>query len=154
MSDTPVRLASVEQGEDRALDEVLALLRSNDLPTADVRANAESIYRAYSDGEFVGIGGVEIHGQNGLLRSVVVRESKRGRGYGVAICDALESRALSNGVDALYLLTTTASEFFTRRGYETVDRGAVPEAIGRTTEFSDLCPATATCMRKDLTEKD
>ena len=54
------------------------------------------------------------------------------------------------GVETLYLLTTTAPEFFGERGYAEVNREEAPEAIRGSTEFADLCPTTATCMRKRL----
>lgn len=132
------------------LGRVEAVLEANDLPSADVRQNPECFYVATAGSEFVGLGGVEADGSAGLLRSVVVTESHRGEGYGTALCEALEDRARGNGVRALYLLTATAAPFFRRRGYETVARADVPEAIRQTAEFSDLCPASATCMRKNL----
>ncbi|MFB6234874.1 MAG: arsenic resistance N-acetyltransferase ArsN2 [Halopenitus sp.] len=134
------------------LDDVKALLRANDLPAADVGENVESIYRVIEDGDLVGVGGVERYGTVGLLRSVVVAEAARGKGYGTAICDALEAQARSNGIETLFLLTTTATEFFRERGYEPAERTAVPESIRQTNEFTDLCPETATCLRKDLAE--
>jgi amino-acid N-acetyltransferase len=53
-------------------------------------------------------------------------------------------------VETLYLLTTTAAAFFARHGYETVERDTVPARIRGTTEFDDLCPDSAVCMRKRL----
>lgn len=147
MSETTVQLRPVDDGD---LEEVIALLEENGLPTADVRAKADSLYAATDDGELVGAGGLEVHGANGLLRSVVVAEPARGDGYGTAICDALEQTALESDVETLYLLTTTAAAFFRRRGYEPTDREAVPQAIRRTREFADLCPSTATCLEKRL----
>jgi amino-acid N-acetyltransferase len=132
------------------LDYVEALLERNGLPVGDVRARPEAFYYATAGGEPVGVGGLERYGRVGLLRSVVVEAAKRGYGYGSALCAALESNARTAGVETLYLLTTTASAFFDARGYVTVDRADAPSAIRQTTEFEDLCPATATCMRKSL----
>jgi amino-acid N-acetyltransferase len=53
-------------------------------------------------------------------------------------------------VETLYLLTTTAAPFFERYGYGAVAREEVPRPIRDTTEFTDLCPASATCMVKGL----
>ena len=59
-----------------------------------------------------GTDGVEIYGSEDLLRSVVIMESNRGQGYGAELCDSLEEYARTNGVETLYLLTTTAALFF------------------------------------------
>ncbi|MFW6382934.1 MAG: hypothetical protein ACOCZD_02725 [Haloferacaceae archaeon] len=59
-------------------------------------------------------------------------------------------RARNDGLGAVYLLTTTAADFFADLGFEPVDREAVPEPIRQSAAFADLCPSTATCMRRDL----
>ena len=132
------------------LDRVEALLVANDLPYEDVHSGAATFFVGESDDEVVGVGGLEVYGSVALLRSVVVEASARGEGYGSALCDALEARGRDAGADALYLLTTTAPAFFERRGYEVVERDAAPPEIRETSEFRDLCPASATCMRKRL----
>ena len=147
MTDPSVALRPVE-GDD--LDRVEALLVAGGLPTDDVRTKPECFFLARDGEAVVGAGGLEVYGSDGLLRSVVVAEPYRGRGYGGALCDALEARAREHGVGTLYLLTTTAAGFFRGRGYEATDREAVPPAVRRTTEFADLCPDSATCIRLDL----
>lgn len=147
MTDPSITLREADADD---LDRVEATLKANDLPYRDVRTGPGRFFLARSDGERVGVGGVEIHGTNGLLRSVAVAESSRGRGYGTALCEALEGYARENGVTTLYLLTTTASGFFQGRGYGEVDREDVPSSVRATTEFADLCPASATCMGKRL----
>jgi amino-acid N-acetyltransferase len=144
MSETTLRRAD---GDDRA--HVRRLLDDAELPTADLDGDV-ALYVATRDGERVGAGGLERRGDAALVRSVVVAPASRGEGHGRAIVDGLEARARDAGVEALYLLTTTAAEFFAARGYERIDRGAVPGAIAETTEFTALCPDSATCMRKEL----
>ena len=141
---------TVERADEETIDRVEALLEENDLTYRDVRTKPECFVLAHAGTEFVGVGGVEPAGSNGLLRSVAIEESRRGRGYGTALCDALEARAREDGVETLYLLTTTASAFFRRSGYEEVVREDVPPSIRRTTEFTDLCPDSATCLRKHV----
>lgn len=148
---------------DTGLDYVESLLADEGLPTGDVRAKQDCFYVAHREGDHdadgrvgddepVGVGGVEPAGEAALLRSVVVEPSARGDGVGSALCDALEAVARDDGVDALYLLTTTAAAFFAARGYEEVERSAVPAPMRDTDEFADLCPASATCLRKHLSE--
>ncbi|SHH44605.1 arsenic resistance N-acetyltransferase ArsN2 [Halobaculum gomorrense] len=156
-SSTAAPTETLSEADACDLDRVEALLSANDLPTEDVRTGPGQFYLARDrdderDGgdAVVGVGGVERHGPTGLLRSVAVEESSRGEGYGTALCAALEDRARREGVETLYLLTTTAAGFFGRLGYGAVDRESVPPAIRSTTEFAALCPASATCMRKRL----
>lgn len=130
------------------LDRVESLLTANDLPTAGLRD--ARVFVATADGELRGAGGVELHGTAGLLRSLVVPAPHRGEGHGTALCEALEAAARAAGVETLYLLTTTAADFFARRGYEAVPREDAPPRIRGTAEFADLCPASATCMRASL----
>lgn len=127
-----------------------ALLDANDLPNRDIHSGPGRFFIARAESARIGGGGLEPYGPNALLRSVVIAAPHRGQGYGAALCEALEARARTNGVETLYLLTTTASEFFRERGYEEIDRETVPPEIRETSEFTDLCPQSATCMRKSL----
>ncbi len=145
MSDARIRLEAA-----RDLDYVERVLEANDLPVGDVRSKPDCFYVGYDGENRVGIGGLKRYGEEGLLRSLVVQEAWRGEGYGTAICEALERRAHADGVERLWLLTTTAADFFARRGYEEVDRNAAPQSIQNTTEFANLCPASATCLLLSL----
>ncbi|RDI71997.1 arsenic resistance N-acetyltransferase ArsN2 [Halopelagius longus] len=138
------------RGAADSLSYVETVLEANGLPARDVRSKPDCFYVGDDGGEAVGVGGVEAYGSYGLLRSVAVEESARGEGYGTALCDALEAEARESGVETLYLLTTTAAEFFADRGYEETNRSDTPEAIRETTEFEELCPASAVCMKKSL----
>jgi amino-acid N-acetyltransferase len=102
--------------------------------------------------ERIGVGGIEHHQEAGLVRSVAIEESARGNGYGMRVCNNLLARAQSAGISTVYLLTTTAGEFFAGLGFEEVARETVPPAIQNTSEFSDLCPAAAVCMKRDFEE--
>ncbi|WP_152039685.1 arsenic resistance N-acetyltransferase ArsN2 [Salinigranum salinum] len=148
MPDTSLRLRRATAVD--ALSDVETLLAEHGLPSADVRSTPDAFYVAFEGSERVGVGGLEPHGTDGLLRSVVVEPSVRGEGYGGDLCAALEARACADGIDTLYLLTTTAADFFGARGYEPIDRADAPPSIRSTTQFADLCPTTATCMRKQL----
>lgn len=140
----------LERASGERLDEVEALLVANDLPAADVRDGAGEFFVAFDEGDVVGVGGLEVYDDVALLRSLVVHDAVRGQGYGNAVCDALEREARRREVDRAFLLTTTAAGFFDARGYETVDRSDAPSVLRGTTEFADLCPASAVCMRKRL----
>ena len=60
--------------------------------------------------------------------------------------------ARANGVDTVYLLTTTAERFFPRLGFEPITRDQVPTTVQASVEFRSACPASAVVMRKRLVE--
>lgn len=129
---------------------VAEYLERADLPTADLADSPGTFYAARAGDDLVAVGGVEAHGTDGLLRSLVVVPERRGEGYGAATCAALEDAAHDAGVETLYLLTTTAAAFFAAQGYEEFDRASAPERIRATAEFAEVCPASATAMRRSL----
>jgi N-acetylglutamate synthase-like GNAT family acetyltransferase len=98
----------------------------------------------------VGFGGLELHGADALLRSVVTLPPLRLVGMGAAIVAALEAEAHANNCRTVYLLTATEDDFFARLGYAPCARGDVPEAIGASRQFAALCPPAATVMVKRL----
>ncbi len=61
-----------------------------------------------------------------------------------------KTHARSQGVRDVYLLTTTAEDFFARRGYVRIGREKAPRTIRSTREFADLCPASSAFMVKHL----
>ncbi len=122
-----------------------ARLDASDLASAGVR-----LWVHGAPGAPQAVVGLELHGTSGLLRSLAVAPAQRGAGLGRGLTATAERAAAAAGVDTLYLLTTTAAEFFTRRGYQRIDRAQVPAAIRATAQFASLCPSTAVVMRKPL----
>lgn len=131
------------------LDAIKALLHLARLPTDDVtEALLANFLVAREAGAVSGVIGIEQHGAIALLRSLAVQENARGRGLGAKLVDAAEALAQSRSVRSIYLLTTTADEFFAARGYRRIERGEAPAEIRATTQFSALCPASAVLMVK------
>jgi amino-acid N-acetyltransferase len=130
---------------------VLDLLRRADLPVADLEAgNSPDFIVALDGGRVVGAVGVEDHGTDALLRSLVVEPAWRGHGIGDTLVQAAEESARDRGVKALWLLTTDASEYFTQRGYVAQNRAGAPSGLQGCTQFKLLCPSSAACLRKTL----
>jgi N-acetylglutamate synthase-like GNAT family acetyltransferase len=135
-------------GERGALSKALAKAR---LPADDLDAPAHLFWRFETmDSGSVGFGGLEIHGEDALMRSLVTLPSLRSRGIGAAMVMLLESEAAMRGCRAIWLLTDSASAFFGRLGYAKCDRAVVPETIRETQEFAVLCPASADVLVKRL----
>jgi amino-acid N-acetyltransferase len=62
----------------------------------------------------------------------------------------LISIARHDGVESLFLLTTTAADWFPRFGFHSIDRGRAPADLSGSSEFRGACPATAVLMSLDL----
>jgi N-acetylglutamate synthase-like GNAT family acetyltransferase len=98
----------------------------------------------------VGFGGLEIHGPDALLRSVVILPPLRQIGMGGAIVAVLEDEARAHNCRAIYLLTTSEADFFAPLGYAPCARGDVPDAIRDCRQFATLCPPSAEVMVKRM----
>ncbi|MGH8808309.1 MAG: arsenic resistance N-acetyltransferase ArsN2, partial [Noviherbaspirillum sp.] len=94
--------------------------------------------------------GLEVCGPDALLRSLAVAHMHRGGGFGARMTSAIEEHARQQGITRLYLLTTTAADFFERDAYQPIDRAGAPPAIQATSQFSTLCPASSTCLFKSI----
>ncbi|WP_197383742.1 GNAT family N-acetyltransferase [Ralstonia pseudosolanacearum] len=94
--------------------------------------------------------GLEVYGTDALLRSVTVTPALRNTGLGRALVGIAERDAVAIGVQRLFLLTTSAADYFSRIGYQLCDRSVAPLAVQTTSQFSGLCPSTAVCMSKEL----
>jgi N-acetylglutamate synthase-like GNAT family acetyltransferase len=128
-----------------------AALKNSKLPIEDIEAPGRLFWRFETvDNVSVGFGGLELYAGDALLRSIVALPPVRGKGFGSAIVAALEAEAELRSCRSLWLISTSAAEFFDRLGYVKCDRAAVPSAISTTTEFAALCPANADVLVKHL----
>ena len=123
------------------LSAITALLLEFGLPTQGVLDFLDSFVVVELEGRLIGVGGVELQGHDALLRSLAVSPAHQ---------DHLEAQAAQHGIESIYILTETAEQFFAGRGYVVVARSAAPEAIAASEEFSNLCPQSATFMRKPV----
>jgi amino-acid N-acetyltransferase len=130
--------------------EVAALLVGCGLAVDDAAESRVALLGCRRGGRLAGVVGLEIYGHSGLLRSLAVAPSERGAGLGHALVERAEQRAARRGVRDLYLLTTSAAEFFARLGYVATARSGAPASIAATRQFAGLCPAAATFMTKML----
>ncbi len=130
---------------------VVALLETEGLPSSDlIEAPFQHFFFTGTDGAPSGLVGLEIYGNDGLLRSLIVSAIARTQGLGSALVLHAEAYAAAHHVHALYLLTTTAESYFVHRGYRRIDRTQAPPAIQSSREFASLCPASSALMIKRL----
>ena len=129
----------------------IRLLESAGLPTSDLTdRHMDAFFYAGSASAPGAMVGVEIYGEDALLRSLIVSPALRGHGLGQRLVAKVEQYAKARGVRTVYLLTTTAEHFFLVRGYSPAAREAAPASIRSTTEFAGLCPASSTFLSKQL----
>ncbi len=102
------------------------------------------------DGRVVGVAGLEVHGEDGLLRSVAVDADYRGQGLAASLVEAAMERAKRLSLRAVYLLTTTARDYFARRGFADCPREDAPAGIRESWEYRSGCPSTAAFMRRPV----
>ncbi|HKR65741.1 MAG TPA: arsenic resistance N-acetyltransferase ArsN2, partial [Thermoanaerobaculia bacterium] len=129
------------------VDAIKALLVENDLPTAGVDEHWKTFLVARDASGIVACGGAEAYQFAALIRSVAVKQEHRKNGIGRRIVRQLLDRLASRGLREFYLLTTTAEEYFKKRGFKTIDRDEVHPQLLNSREFQDACPDSATCMR-------
>ncbi len=129
---------------------VVSLLRSRSLPVDGVgdllRAHPENVLVAELNGGIVGTAALDVHAPDALLRSVAVATDLATLGVGTRLVQESLARARADNLAAVYLLTTTAAEWFPRFGFRIVTRDTVPGTIASTIEFTSACPSSATVM--------
>jgi amino-acid N-acetyltransferase len=144
--------ARIERARIEDVDGVLALLTEQHLPREGLRDHVPLLLVARKQGRIVGSAALEMYADSALLRSVAVADDVRGQGLGRELTDAAIALARSQHVSAVYLLTTTADQYFPRFGFERIARADVPATVQAAVEFQSACPASAIVMRKRLTD--
>lgn len=140
-----------EQARPHDVADGLALLRRAELSEKDVAERWGHYFVVREDdGRVVGVAGLEVHGEDGLLRSVAVDDDYRGQGLGAQLVDAVLERATRLSLGTVYLLTTDARDYFARLGFADCPREEAPPAIGASWEFTTGCPASAAFMKRAL----
>jgi len=130
---------------------VLTLLQACDLPTRDIHPDQRQGFWSLGPTEQPdGIIGLEVHGGQGLLRSLAVRPECRSQGLARQLLATVTAQAQTLGLTDLYLLTTTAPDYFARQGFTPVARETVPQTIRQCSEFAAVCPQSAIVMRLAL----
>ena len=140
----------IRNATSRDLSAVEDLLAANELPLDGVRDNFDSFVVAVDGDTIVGAVGLEKFDSAALLRSAVVHAEARGSGVGQRLVEQILERAEQSGIDEVYLLTTTAEDYFPRFGFTRTTRASVPEAVKASAEFRGACPDTAVVMERRI----
>jgi amino-acid N-acetyltransferase len=139
----------VRRADESDLAAVERLLVESSLPTDGVNELLDDFVVAQAGDTLVGVAGLEVCCDNALLRSVAVAPEWRSHGVGRTLVTRLIADAEARGVNALYLLTTSADQYFPSFGFRAVSRDEVPDDIRATSQFSGGCCSTATVMCRE-----
>ncbi len=140
----------VRRAREEDFPAVSRLLERAKLPLAGVREHWEHFLVAETSGQLLGAVGLEIYGRSGLLRSLVVDENFRSKGVGRALVASLNPLIRATGLEGLFLLTTTAAEFFVGLGFARISREQFPASLNASEELRGACPASAVAMAAKL----
>ena len=142
---------AIRPARDEDAEAVAELLAQCGLPGAGLREQFPGGYAvAEAGGCVAGSAGVEVYSDAGLLRSVAIAPELRGAGAGRALVEDRLRWAAGRGLREVYLLTTTATAYFPRFGFETADRSSAPTEVAASREFAGACPASAVLMRRPV----
>jgi len=139
------------QATEKDTSAIRSLLESHKLPTETVGTTLTEFYFAISHEAIVGVAGFEYYGEDALLRSVAVPTSLQKKQIGSQLVDWMLSLAKQKGIKRIVLLTETASMFFAKKGFITVDRSFIKnETLKMSSQFCGGCCSSAACMKLDL----
>lgn len=130
--------------------EIALLVKMAGLAIDDIDPELQGFMVAHDAEQVVGTVGIEAFGKIGLLRSLVVAKTHRNQAIGHQLYKQAIDYAQAQGIEELYLLTTTADAYFAKRGFARIERTDVPDEIKSTEQFSSICPSTAIIMRRSL----
>ena len=130
------------------LPEIRALLGANGLSADGLDAFLATTLISRSRGQIIGCAALEVYGDAALLRSVAVDAGWQARGLGAELVEKAIRLAQSRGINQMFLLTTTAADYFVCHGFARCARDAAPDAMQQSIEFTTLCPASAIAMHR------
>jgi amino-acid N-acetyltransferase len=140
----------IEAANERDLPQVRRLLERHHLPLAGVDDHVRTMLVAREGAQVVGTAGMELYADGALLRSLAVDAAQQGRRLGHQLTEAALRLAREHGANTVFLLTTTAEQYFPRFGFEQIRRDEVPASVQASVEFQSACPTSAIVMRKRL----
>lgn len=152
MESPPVIIA---KAEDSALEEILSLLSTVDLPPDGVAEHINGFFVARDvTGRLVGCVGMEQYGRLGMLRSAAVTPELQRSGLGTRLTEAILQDAAQQGLSEALLLTTTARDFFAEKfGFAVTDRGDYDERLAQSREWQLPRCSSAVLMKLDIQQR-
>jgi arsenate reductase len=104
------------------------------------------------NGTLIACAGIELHKNDGLLRSVAVAQEHRGNGHGAAVVKAALILARLKKLRSLYLITENAKIFFEQQGFKPMERTHLPVSIANSKQAAGECGTQAQVLYRALPE--
>ena len=139
----------MEKLDFKYLNLIKDLLVENKLPVSDLN-NRITFFVEKRDKNIIAVGGIEDAGADAIIRSIAVAENCKGKGYGAEITKQLLYYAKTQKKNDIYLLTTTAQNYFPKFGFKEVNRNDLPAAVKNSSQYKDVCPESAVIMKLKL----
>lgn len=134
---------SIREASKKDYSAIVDLLKNSRLPSADLIESCVHLFVGNAeDGDVIASIGLEKYGSVGLLRSLAVNHLYRNQKAGDRLLKHVLAHCHLEGINDLYLLTTTAEKY----SFVRVNRADVPESVRQTKEFESICPASAAVM--------
>ena len=136
--------ARIERAAAEDLPFVLALVEDCGLPVEGVGEHFARFFVARLGGKRIGCVGMEVYGDDVLLRSLAVARQARNAGVGEALLSrAIEEARNAGGRTAWGLTTFGKKGLFDRFGFRVVPRSGAPPALAPSSQFRGVCPESA-----------
>lgn len=129
---------------------IAGLLAGTGLQLVGAREHLKHFLVALDEYGLVGCAGMEHYGHTGLLRSVAVAESERGKGIGQNLVERLLLKAQKENITTVVLLAHSSEDFFRKFDFAEVRFDHLPQSIHDSVEFKFAAPDSTTAMLLNL----
>lgn len=140
----------ISKSSSQNLMAIKEMLEKDGLPTNDLEEKNVMLFVGELDDSVIACIGLEVYDTIGLLRSLSVKNEFRNKGIGNKMTQYVYQYCKQHEISHLYLLTTTADNYFEKHKFSRITRDKVPTAVKQTNQFRELCPESATVMYKLL----
>jgi len=111
------------------LPTLVLLIAAGELPPLFLEPFVDGFLVVEHQDRIVGAGGVEMYGEDAVIRSVVVDAEARGLGLGLEIARLLDEDARASGARNVFLFSLHAWRFWLRLGYDELPLDQWPEPV-------------------------
>lgn len=139
-------MKTIQEAQISDYPRIKELLRACDLHESDIKSQNQSFFVIKENDAILATACIEAYGSNAIFRSFAVESKHRNQQLGTSLYKHVLDTIRNDGINSLYLLTTTASDYFAKQGWIRIKRNTVPKEVQQSSEFSEICPSSAICM--------